>query len=82
MAKQQTLFLRCGEFSDVTVSAQLAGEIHCVSGSAHIVNERLGIGWSLREGDCCVLRSETRYRITARSELQMTIGPKRLNPIS
>lgn len=79
MAKEKAVSLQSGQQTDIVVSSVMSGEIRCLSGQARVVNQRLGIGWSMRAGDGCVLRSNTRYRVIARTKVQISIHPKRLD---
>jgi len=79
MADLKSLALQSGEHSDIHVMQKMSGEIHCQTGRARVINRRLGIGWLMREGDRCLLRSDTRYRITAVTPARLSIMPKRVS---
>jgi hypothetical protein len=78
MLKPRSLELQSGQQSSIVVKQRMEGEVLCISGRARIDNENLGIGWHIKGGDGCILRANTRYRVTAQSRLRMQIQPKRV----
>jgi|GEM_PF-3530970 len=78
MSKEKAVSLVSGQQTEIVVSSAMSGEIRCLSGQARIMNQRLGIGWWMREGDGCVLRSDTRYRVIAKTAVRISIHPKRV----
>ncbi len=78
MTQANVLILQSGEHSDIVVGAAMADELHCLSGSARIVNHQMGIGWFMRAGEGCILRAATRYHVIAQTKLRMSVECKKI----
>lgn len=79
MKNPKSVALQIGEHSDIFVTEKMSGEIVCQEGKARIMNHRLGIGWSIRGGESCLLRRDTRYRVTAITNVLLSVVPKTIS---
>lgn len=67
------ILLQPGQRADVLASGAEAGYLQCVSGSAHLVTGRMGVGWLMHAGDGCMLRTPMRYRVLARTTVRLLL---------